>query len=74
MPCLPEIDFYTFTFYGDRSFIYYVLVNELEEQGKKSIEAPTTPTAAISPDSFQLGKWMICLQVLFRKVMEVMFF
>eukprot|EP00112_Aurelia_sp_Birch-Aquarium-sp1_P006035 Seg1674.5 transcript_id=Seg1674.5/GoldUCD/mRNA.D3Y31 product=alpha-parvin protein_id=Seg1674.5/GoldUCD/D3Y31 len=29
-------------------------VNELEEQGKKSIEAPTTPTAAISPDSFQL--------------------
>ena len=33
----------------------FVLVNDLEEQGKKSIEDPTSPTAIVSPDSFLLG-------------------
>ncbi|XP_065072142.1 beta-parvin-like isoform X2 [Rhopilema esculentum] len=31
-------------------------VNELEEQGKKSIEDPTSPTVAVSPDSFLLDE------------------
>jgi len=31
-------------------------VNDLEEQGKKSIEDPTSPTAVVSPDSFLLDE------------------
>lgn len=43
------------TYLGQLIENHIILVNDLQEQGKKSIEDPTSPTAVVSPDSFLLG-------------------